>query len=567
MKQSFQIFDRVFGLWSNSDSYYPGYISGVKYIALALGGYDVRYDIEFDDVDSELSIEEERILLDTTTIPIGEVVKVKYALLEAPYLPKLGLKKENENLNSEIKKIKERCNVKATVINVHEDGTGEISYTVEYLDQSSIGEMFLKFAKRRKIKDQIELKQEHKISRNRISQFLFKKDKKEVNEYIRANTRKRSREYQSNINNDEEEDEINIFYSSKSSSSSTTGAIRAKKNIYDDDDEADGYNDSDVESKWAQTNERSIENDFLHSLYDVSSTPRYNDIIKWSPSGHTVLITDLESFRSKILPRQFPKCKNQQSFFKQLSNYKFTQNVLGDGTIVEISHINFLKGKRADITIIYDDERNAYLAMQESKRRNMKMQQEKEKKRTQQQQQHEEDIISQPPPEISLEQLRQEEASWMRKFEETQSMVQVVKERMVKLSREIDRLKNMPHRQAQDLLSFQRRTRDMEAINKELDKKIEAHIKLYGDVQQDYSHVISESDYNASVYGEKRNIYQEMNTSSNSRHQYSEMDDLYQQHQHRNIMQLAPPSRPISTISTQKPTKFFMDDIDGEPIE
>ncbi len=562
MKQRFQILDRVFSQWMKSDVYYPGFISAVEYHPLESGYHKILYNIEFDDCDNEQRVEEDMILLDTTTIPIGTVIKVKYSLLDTPFFP-LRLKNKLENLNIEIKKQGDRCGMKATIIKVHENITGEISYTVEYSDQSLIGEEFLKYAKRKKIKDNVELKQESKISRNRISQFKFKKDKDDIYEYIRANTKKRKRE---NENNNIMDDDDNLQFNISSSSSSVEATTEAKKAVYSNNDETDGYNDSDVESKWGQMSDESVENDFLLSLYDVSSTPRYNDIIKWNPNGDTVLITDLEKFRSMVLPRHFPKWSNQQLFFNQIAKYKFSQKSFADGTIIEISQSKFLKGKRGNISSIYDDERNAYLAMQEAKKKNIKAQQEREKKI--QQQQKEEQNIPQPPPEIPLDVLRQEEADLLRKLERTQAMVQKVKESTMKLLNEIKHQSKMPHRQAQDVLAFQRKTREMEAINKELDRKIEAHIKLFGDVQQDYSHVISECDYNESVYGE-RNSYQGMGTSSSDRNQYSEMDDMYLQkpQQYRNTNQIPLSSRLMSAIPMHGPDKEFMDDIDGEPIE
>ncbi|CAJ1959497.1 unnamed protein product [Cylindrotheca closterium] len=65
----------------------------------------------------------------------------------------------------------------------------------------------------------------------------------------------------------------------------------------------------------------------LHALLDQTydlDIDGESDIISWTPSGKTFKIHNVEAFKSKILPKYFPKQSQYKSFKRQLQYYGFS---------------------------------------------------------------------------------------------------------------------------------------------------------------------------------------------------------------------------------------------------
>jgi heat shock transcription factor 1 len=85
---------------------------------------------------------------------------------------------------------------------------------------------------------------------------------------------------------------------------------------------------------------------FLSKTYEIFSMTEFSSVCGWNASGDTIIVSQLESFVSMVLPRFF-KHRNFPSFVRQLNLYGFHKTVL-DSKRLEFQHPYF-KRDRPDL--------------------------------------------------------------------------------------------------------------------------------------------------------------------------------------------------------------------------
>ena len=91
---------------------------------------------------------------------------------------------------------------------------------------------------------------------------------------------------------------------------------------------------------------------FVAKLRLLLQQQKYNNAIRWSPDGRSLIISDIETFKDQVLETddEMFKTKNFASFVRQLNLYGFrklqTNNTKGDPTIdMHFEHPNFRRDR------------------------------------------------------------------------------------------------------------------------------------------------------------------------------------------------------------------------------
>ncbi|KAG2520846.1 hypothetical protein JM18_006916 [Phytophthora kernoviae] len=82
---------------------------------------------------------------------------------------------------------------------------------------------------------------------------------------------------------------------------------------------------------------------FLSKTFEIFSMPEFSSICGWNANGDTIIVSQLETFVSMVLPRFF-KHRNFPSFVRQLNLYGFHKTVL-DSKRLEFQHPYFKRGR------------------------------------------------------------------------------------------------------------------------------------------------------------------------------------------------------------------------------
>ncbi|CAI5743008.1 unnamed protein product [Peronospora destructor] len=82
---------------------------------------------------------------------------------------------------------------------------------------------------------------------------------------------------------------------------------------------------------------------FLSKTYEIFSMPEFSHVCGWNATGDTIIVLQLETFVSMVLPRFF-KHRNFPSFVRQLNLYGFHKTVL-DSKRLEFQHPYFKRGQ------------------------------------------------------------------------------------------------------------------------------------------------------------------------------------------------------------------------------